>query len=429
MLRQHKKGGRQAALLTAVVMLLLAPLLSSCTIGPTAQTVRIGAVYPLSGSLAATGADIQQGIEMAVEIINGEYDLDMPLARTAGLPGLGGATLEIVWADHGGDPTQGAAQVKRLLEEQEVVALLGCYNSSVTAQASQEAEAAGVPFVNAASTSPLLTDRGYRWFFRTTADDTIFVRNFFGFLSDLEAEHGITVDSVAIVYENSLFGTSVARLETDYARQAGLRIVADVPYSAQATDVTADVQRIKTSKASVVMQSSYSQDAILFMQTYKAMGYRPDAILAMDAGFVSPTFVETLGDDANYVLSREAWARDLGEVRPLLWEINGLYQQRYGADLTGNSARAFTALLVLADAINRAGSTEPEKIREALLATDIPAAQLIMPWDGVRFDPETGQNTLAQGVIVQIQGQKYYTVWPWEVASHELIWPMPPWGE
>ncbi len=429
MLRQRKKGGRQAALLTAVVMLFLASLLSNCTIGPTTRTVRIGAIYPLSGNLAATGADIRQGIELAVEIVNGEYELDMPLARTAGLPRLGGATLEIVWADHGGDPARGAAQVKRLLKEQEAVALLGCYNSNVTAQASQEAEAAGVPFVNAASTSPLLTDRGYRWFFRTTADDAIFVHNFFDFLSDLEAEQGITVDSVALVYENSLFGTSTARLETDYAHQAGLGIVADVPYSAQTTDVTAEVQRIKASKASLVMQSSYSQDAILFMQTYKAMGYRPDAILAMDAGFVSPTFVKTMGDDANYVLSREAWARDLGEVRPLLWEVNGLYQQRYGADLTGNSARAFTALLILADAINRAGSTEPEKIREALLATDIPAAQLIMPWNGVRFDPETGQNTLAQGVIVQIQGQKYYTVWPWELASHDLIWPMPPWGE
>jgi len=84
---------------------------------------------------------------------------------------------------------------------------------------------------------------------------------------------------------------------------------------------------------------------------------------------------------------------------------------------------------VLADAINRAGSTDPEKIRQALLETDMPAEQLIMPWDGVRFDPATGQNILASGIIVQIQDQAYHTVWPWHVASRDLIWPMPDWGE
>ncbi len=177
------------------------------------------------------------------------------------------------------------------------------------------------------------------------------------------------------------------------------------------------------------MQSSYAQDAILYMQTYKAMGYRPQALLAMDAGFISPVFIETLGDDANYILSREVWAPDLGETRPLIRQVNTLFRGRYGTNMTGNSARAFTGLIVLADAINRAGSTEPEAIRQALLETDIPAEQLIMPWKGVRFDSETGQNTLAQGIIVQIQDRAYYTVWPWDLATRELIWPMPDWEE
>jgi branched-chain amino acid transport system substrate-binding protein len=177
------------------------------------------------------------------------------------------------------------------------------------------------------------------------------------------------------------------------------------------------------------MQTSYANDAIFFMQAYKEQGYRPDAILAMNAGFISPAFVQTLGDDANYVLSREVWALDLGETRPLIRQVNELYQARYGANLTGNSARAFTGLMVLADAINRAGSVEAEDVRQALLETDLAPEQLIMPWDGVRFDPDTGQNTLAKGIIVQIQDQAYYTVWPWDLASRDLIWPMPDWGQ
>ncbi len=422
------------SLRTVGFLALLAPLIlaliSGCDIGKKMPAiVPIGAVYPLSGNLASAGADARQGIELAVEIINGQYDLDLPLARTAGLPNLQGAKIEIIWADHEGDPEKGAAETKRLLEEKRVVALLGAYNSSVTNQASQVTEAAGIPFLNPESSSPALIQRGFRWFFRITADDEIFVRNFFDFLADLKAQRGIAPQSVAIVYENSLFGTGVGQMEIEQAQQAGMTVVADVPYSSAATNVEAEARKIASSGATLVMQASYDKDAILFMQTYKALGYRPEAILAMDAGFISPAFVNTLGDDANYVLSRDVWALDIGKTRPLITQVNDLYFQRYGANLTGSSARAFTGLIVLADAINRAGSTEPEKIRQALLETNIPAEQLIMPWDGVRFDPQTGQNILARGIIVQIQEQAYHTVWPWDLASRDLIWPMPEWGQ
>jgi branched-chain amino acid transport system substrate-binding protein len=411
-----------------ILILTLLVVMGGCA-SPTPTEVAIGAVYPLSGSQAATGADIQHGLEFAAEIVNGEYDLSLPLAREAGLPKLGGAKIKLVLADHAGNADQGAAEAKRLIEQEKVVALIGAYNSSVTTQASQAAEAAEVPFLNPESTAADLTQRGFRWFFRTTADDTIFVQNFGNFLADLKAKHGIAPATVAVVYENSQFGTGVGQLEIGQAPQAGLTVVANVPYSSKATSVEQEVAQIKNSNATLLMQTSYEQDAILFMQTYKAQGYRPEAILAMDAGFISPAFVKTLGDDANYVLSRDVWAADLGKVKPLIQQVNDLYRQKYGVDLTGNSARAFTGLIVLADAINRAGSTEADKIRQALLATNIPAEQVIMPWDGVKFDPATGQNVLAKGIIVQIQEQAYRTVWPWDLANAELVWPMPAWGD
>ncbi|RMF37484.1 MAG: branched-chain amino acid ABC transporter substrate-binding protein, partial [Chloroflexi bacterium] len=321
-----------------VVLFLLLPFVGACRSEPPPPAeVTIGAIYPLSGSLEATGADLRRGVELAAEVINGEFDLEMPLAKTAGLPNLGGAKVKVVYADHAGDPDRGAEAARRLIEEEKVVALVGCYNSSVTAPASQVAETAGVPFLNPDSTSPTLTQRGFRWFFRTTADDAIFVRNFFDFLADLQQKQGITLGSVAIVYENTLFGTGVGQLERQYAQEAGLDVVADIPYSAKATNVEAEVRQIVASGASLVMQSSYAQDAILYMQTYKAMGYRPQAILAMDAGFISPAFIQTLGDDANYILSREVWASDLGEARPLVRQVNALFRERYGTDMTGNS--------------------------------------------------------------------------------------------
>ena len=389
------------------------------------EVVRIGAIYPLSGRLASTGQALKQAVELAAEIINSEYELDLPLAQSAGLPGLDGARVEVVFADHAGDPEQGSTEAQRLIEAEGVVALLGAYNSSVTASASQIAEAAGLPFLNASSTSPILTERGYKWFFRTTADDAIFARNFFEFLQDVEERQGLTARDIAIVYENTLWGTGVSQQTKACAAEYEFNVVADVPYMADTDSVEAEVRTLIAAGKPIIIQASYVSDAILFVQTYEELDFRPTALLAMDAGFISPGFVEAVGTSGDDILSREVWALDLGGHKPLIHQVDQLYFERYGSHMDGNTARVFTGLLVLAEAINRAGSTDPEAIRQALLATDTPGEQLIMPWEGIRFDADTGQNELARGIIVQMRDGVYHTVWPWDMASEELIWPMP----
>src|SRR5262249_51786775 len=138
--------------------------------------------------------------------------------------------------------------------------------------------------------------------------------------------------------------------------------------------------------------------------------------------------IRTLGRDAEYVITREVWALDLANRNPLIRAVNDLYFSRYKTNFTGNSSRTFTGLLVMADAINRAKTTEPEAIRKALAATDLPAEQLIMPWEGVKFD-ENGQNVLGRGILVQIIDGKYNTVWPFSMASRDVVWPMPKWDQ
>ena len=114
--------------------------------------------------------------------------------------------------------------------------------------------------------------------------------------------------------------------------------------------------------------------------------------------------------------------------KPLVKQVNDLFKSKYGTDMNGSSARAFTGVFVLADAINRAASLEPAKIQAALQTTDLKGEQLIMPWDGVSFDAR-GQNTKGRGIMVQIQKGEYVTVWPLELASKELIWPLPEWSK
>ena len=394
------------------------------------QEIKIGVIYPLTGPGAAVGAELRNALELAADVINNGAPgvADLPFSAGKGLPNLKGAKIKLVFADHQANPQTGATEAERLITQEKVVALVGAYNSAVTATASQIAERAGIPFVNPESSSASLTQRNFKWFFRTTPHDDLFVHNAFEFLRDLEAKKGIKPGLIASLNENGLWGTETTKLQAKLAPEFKYSLVKQVVYPAKTTQLTSEVQTLKAANPNLVLQSSYTADAILSMKTYKELGFSPDMILANNAGFTDTDFIKTLGKDAEYVITREVWALDLASRNPLIKQVNDLFQSRYKINFTGNSSRTFTGLMVLADAINRAGSTEPEAIRKALVATDMPGSKLIMPWAGVKFDA-TGQNTLGQGILVQIEGGKYHTVWPFSMASRDVVWPMPKWDQ
>ena len=239
--------------------------------------IKIGALYPLTGKLAATGMDCKRGVDLAVEIINGRYDLNLPLAKVEGIPNLGGAKIEVIYADTKGDPKNGLAEAERLITEEKVVALIGAYQSAVTKTASQAAERLKIPYVCSDSSSPTLTERGFKYFFRVSPHDGTMARNQFEFLKDLEAQKGEKVKTVALIYENTEFGSNVAKMQRNYAKEFGYDVVADIAYPANATDVTSEVGKIISARPDVVMHAAYITDAILFTKTFKEMNLVPRA--------------------------------------------------------------------------------------------------------------------------------------------------------
>ena len=397
--------------------------------GPTLaqeKVIKIGAVYPLTGNLAATGMDCKRGVDLAVQIINGKYDLDMPFAKTEGIPNLGGAKLQIIYADTKGDPKNGLAEAERLITQEKVVALIGAYQSAVTKTASQAAERLKIPYVCSDSSSPTLTERDFKYFFRVSPHDGTMARNQFEFLKDLEKKTGQKVKTIALLYENTEFGANVGKQERKYAEEFGYNVVADIAYAANSSDVTSEVGKLIAAKPDVVMHASYITDAILFTKTFKEMNLMPQGFLTM-AGYIESDYLPSVKADGDYFLVRSTFALDLAKKKPLVGQVADLYKKDYNIDMGENAARSFAAPFVLADAINRAKSTDPEAIVKALGETDIPGDQFIYPWKGIKFDPKTHQNIYARAMLVQVQDQQYYTVWPWDAASRELVWPFPPW--
>ena len=409
-----------------IFMSLFLLLIFSGSVPAQQKVIKIGAVYPLTGNIASTGLDCRRGVDLAVDIINGKYDLDLPLAKSEGLPNLGGAKLEIVYADTKGDPKNGMSEAERLIAQEKVVAMIGAYQSSVTKTASQATERLKIPYVCSDSSSPTLTERAYKYFFRVSPHDAIFAHDQLVFLKDLEKKTGKKIQTVALLYENTEFGSNAGKYLKKYAQEFGYKVVADVSYSANATDVTSEVGALVKSKPDVLMHASYITDAILFTKTFKEMGFAPKGILTM-AGYIEPGYLPAVKADGNYIIIRSTFALDLAKKKPLVAKVNQLFKKKYGIDMSENAARSFMAPFVLADAINRAKTTESEAVVKALLATNITGKQVIYPWKGIKFDPASHQNIYAQGTLVQIQNQDYVTVWPFASAAKEVVWPFPAW--
>jgi branched-chain amino acid transport system substrate-binding protein len=334
----------------------------------------------------------------------------------------------LVVADHGGDPDRGSAEAERLIVVEKVAALYGAYQSSVTEAASAVAERHGIPFVTGEPSSPRLHRRGFKWFFRTGPHDGHYTKVMFDFLKDFQAKRGIAFTSVGILHEDSAFGVDSARVQDDLAAAAGLAVVAKAAYSADTFSLVAEVEGLREAAPDVLLPTSYTNDAILFFENAAALEYQPKMIIAQDAGYMAPAFLEAVGSHAEGIISRAPFALDMVDRIPLIRDMNEIYKKHSGgSDIFDPPARSFVGALVLMEAIDRAGSTEPEAIRQALRDTYIPASQIPMPWFDIKFGPD-GQNTGVAAILAQYQDGRYYTIYPFRFAARQVIYPMPAWS-
>jgi branched-chain amino acid transport system substrate-binding protein len=385
-----------------------------------AKEVVIGVMYPMTGPSAQIGIDALNVIQVALDIINNDVNVNLPLGKGAGLPRLGNAKVRIVKVDHQGKPELGLAEAERLITQEKVHALFGAYFSSVTNTASQVAERMGIPFLNADSSSPALTERGFKWFFRTSPHDEHFSVVMFEFMKDLEKKRNVQFKSVAILNEDTTFGTDSSKVQEALAKKYDYQVAAKIAFRAGTTSLDAEVGRMKSANADVFLPS---------LCTMRNLDYNPKLLIAQNAGYTDPKFVSEMGKAAEAAITRAPFALDLAARKPLIPVVNDMFKKLSGGrDMADVSARAFTGFLTLLDAINRAGSTEPAAIQKALKETNIPADQLLMPWTGVKFD-DKGQNIGVRAILQQLQGGSYHTIYPFDLALKDAIYPLPAWSQ
>lgn len=397
------------------------------------ETVKVGAVYPLSGAFGQVGQDIRKFIRIAAEkIINTEQTGLEPLelAGSEGLPNLGGAKVEVLFADHRGDPGQGRAEAERLVQQEDVDLLVGGFHSSVTKTISASAEREQVPHVNFESSSPELTQRGLEWFWRTGPHDATFTRNMFQFFDGMNERMDAGIDSVAIIHEDTEFGTISARAQQQFADEFGFDVAAGpISYTAESvTSLESEIQRIQQADPDILLPSSYLRDTLILMEDMRRLEYYPPMIMAQDAGFSNPDFVSKT-ELSDYVANRSTYADDLPENVPELGKYNDFVKKpvNVGLQFNGVYIRSWGGFMTAMYAINQAGSTDPDAIRRTLNELDVPKLRTGLPF-GVKFD-ENHQNERAKGVLIQYKDGVGNSIWPFDLAGQDPVYPAPGWDE
>ncbi len=375
---------------TLVLLLFVSAAAAGCG-RQESETIQIGSVHPLTGSMAYEGQAIVNAQQIAVDRINSEG-------------GINGKLLELVESDSLGT-SSGAANAALKLTNSGVVALTGTYTSSSAQVVSRTAEKAGVPLVVTVASSDNLLSNGYRYTFRVQPSVTVFSRNFLEYFDYFRTDG---METVALIYENSNYGTGIAEYIAEHIKETGLTVVGMIAYPATAVTLSAEVTRLEAMDPDLLVPIGYYADQTLLMKEILERDITFDRIVGCANGaFSDAKFLETYGDQVNGIYDINYRYNPNSEEARYMLEA---YRETYGEEIPVHAIYGYESIMVIADALRRCGDPEnPEEVRDALAETEL--YDHVLPQGVIRFD-ETGENVNSAGVLVEIRDGKHVIVYP-----------------
>jgi branched-chain amino acid transport system substrate-binding protein len=368
------------------------------------EVVRIGALFPLTGDLAAEGESALKGMRLAIEEVN----------SAGGIASLGGAPLTLQQADSQGDTRIGEAEVKRLAETEGVVAIVGAGQSTVAIQATEVAEGLTLPFLISSGAADEVTERGLAYTFRLCPKADWYARDQVAFLETLQVPGGVT--KVALLHEDGEYGKQAAESQRAYLAAAGIEVVADIEYSAETADVHNQILAVKRSGAQALLTVTFLADAALIARDASVLRLNMPIIDAA-GGMLAPTFVTDAGDSSESMASVAEYAPGTTSSLALAERMAA-----QGTVLDAEMLYGYQAVWVLANALERANSVDGPRLRLALATTALFGEHLVLPQELLTFDG-SGQNRQARLVVAQVQEGRMVTVWPVEYAGAAIHLP------
>jgi len=367
-----------------------------------ADALRIGVLLPLTGTLASDGNRMLRAHQLAAKQINAQ----------GGIKELGGAQVELVISDIQSKPEVARSEAQRLISNENVSALVGAFGSAATIPSCQVAERNSTPYIVTTAVTDGITEQGMKYVFRIAPKGKWFSEYAADFVDYLRSL-GVKISRFALATEDGPFGQAMRTNYPSALGKYGLELVGDETFKTGSPDLGTAVSKLKASQADVVLTACYSDDSAVLLRTMTAQRFQP-IYIGYGGGHVTQTVLST-GKPAEGSYGIVEWNADLNKASSL--EFVRQFTAEYpGETLLSNQPQAYTAIHVLALAAGAAKSRDRTAIRDALRAMKITGGPAtVLPLDQLSFDGQ-GQ-AKAGGVMVQVQDNKFVTVWPKNYAS------------
>jgi len=390
-------------LLAGTASLMAAPWVSS-PVRAQAKQVNVGVIMPLSGANAQFGINSRNGIELVADEIN----------AAGGIKALGGAKINLIVADSTSTPTTAGTVAQRMISQNEVTAILGAFASSLTIAISEVTERRDIPLLTM-SFADQITGRGFKNIFQVVAKASTLGKAQLDYTVAIAKAAGAKIDKIAIMYEDTAYGTAQAQGLRAAAKAANIELVMDDAYPLGITDTTPLINKLRASGAQAVFPVSYLNDSLLIIRTMRQQRITIPAIGGA-AGYVIPDFEKGLGEFAEGVLSIAPANYDLDK------SLTDRFRKRFGYFMVHEALEHAVALDVLVQAIEKAKSSKPQDVTMALRGAKFTGGWTnAMTGGTVQFD-NTGLNVASVPVMVQWRKKELVTVWPKEVAKGTAEW-------
>jgi len=369
-----------------------------------AAPVKIGAIFPLSGTFATFGAQCFKGVELAIEEANANG-------------GVKGDQIRLVKAD-ASDTSQAVSETRRLISREGVKAIIGTYASGLSYAATPVAELAGVPYFEVTGTADNITERNFKYLFRASAPASAFGESAMRALTELVMPNkhlDVSKIRMGVIYEDSLYGSSVAKKQLEIAKAAGINVVENIPYSAKTVDLSAAVLKLKESKVDVVMHTGYQNDTILFHRQMEEASFKPNVLIGGGGGYSLHETRKAIGPKLDGTITTDFALVDINpEGAKGLTEFVENYKKKYNEVPTSYSVLSYAGAKSFIDALNAAKSLDKDDVRSAMMSLDEPLGSQATGY-GAKYN-EKGQNTRTAMIIMQWQDAKLNAVYPESLA-------------
>ena len=370
--------------------------------------VKIGVLHPVSGALSYSGQQGRLGATMAIDDIN----------AAGGIKALGGAKIDPMLGDAQSTPDGGNAEVEKM-NSAGVSAVVGGYASAICLAASQTAARYDLPYVVDVGVVDSIVTRGLKNTFRFGPGFGVIAKTALDNLVTINDQAGKPAKTVMIVHEDSAFGAGLAKLLNAQLPDRGFQVLETIPHPTPTREFESVVLKIKVQNPDLVIPANYYNEYVLLARTMQQQRVRPKGIYSVLGGAASSyKFVKEFPEAAQYIMDCNHW---FDPKNPKALALKKRVEDK-GQFYTYEVYMNYSCMLLLADALERAASTDRAKIADALANSTFSGH--LMPYGPTKF--VNGQNEGAAPVNTQVQGNDIQVILPPQFASAKPVFPMPP---